>query len=873
MKFFCDILFFMIGLFCQAQTQVKGFVYDAEKNGTIAGAFVFLYSQDNKLIENVSSSSDGTFTFSKTLNSGVYKIEITKFKYDKTTQNVLVAQNAQQILELNFYLLPKDNILEEMVINVERDILVKKDTIIYNIDSFRSEHDDSLEDVLNKINGIKVQGDGSIEVNGKTIQKVLIDGKETSDFGSGLITKSLSADKVKSVEVRFDEKNAKLKESLIDNEKFVILDIKLKTDVKKSFFGKQQIQAGYLDNFKIGGITNLFSLNEKYNVQFFAENNNFGRNNIKLSQIKNLGTESISKMMSLPVDYDDVKSRTTFSQELYGFDNFVQNDNSIVGLSVNLPLSAKTDLYIGSFNNYQFLENKFDRTLLFNDELLNSYIENNYNQEYNSKNKIQLKHTSEKVKLNSDINYVYSDQKINNYVIENADNIKFQKKHKSNNFYLNNNFEYLFSDKFAITSNLSFSTEKFDIHTDYQSSNLQNYNLFNLNDPFFQNNNNNQSKLSAEVKLSYKSGENGLHFLGYKYLLNQIKNEKTSNSLDFNSLDKIYKNNAQSLFYQTSYQFEKLYLNLLLEYCIVEFPNQNLDSYTQKTKEYFQYNFSGNYDFDMFTSINFSVSKQLEMFPLQKIISGNVLNDFQTVFTPSNTIQPYFNEVYNLTFSKTFSKRSNLSLAVLRSFSYNVNNQYLENNFIIQNSNQLKSNLFLFSSTFTTKLKNIPLSIVVEPEYMQNQSEFISNNNIENSKGKRLFGGLKLNYNVNKTYYFGYFFKYTHFIFENSLVPDVKNDFNFVTNNFNVETFFFEEKLKTQVNFKTVSFLKNKDNFNNFDFKIDYKNNKYKFFIQCNNIFNSKRFITKDISQNIVNTNVNQVFGRFINLGFEFKIN
>lgn len=81
------------------------------------------------------------------------------------------------------------------------------------------------------------------------------------------------------------------------------------------------------------------------------------------------------------------------------------------------------------------------------------------------------------------------------------------------------------------------------------------------------------------------------------------------------------------------------------------------------------------------------------------------------------------------------------------------------------------------------------------------------------------------------------------------------------------------QKLKFTSSFGQVNFIKTNDNFNNFDMQIVYKSEKWRYFLNFNNIINSRNFITQDFNQNILNVNNNHVFGRFINVGLEFKIN
>jgi hypothetical protein len=271
MKLQIFYIFLLIVSNCFSQTTIKGLVKSID-NKEIENAFVIIYNNTNdNLIEYVSSDENGHFVFTKKFDTNIYRIETSRIGFKKNIQKIAIGTDADKIVDLEIILeISESSILKEVVVTRQKPIIVKKDTIIYDISHFTKKHDESLEEVLAKIEGFKISPNGDIEVNGKTIRKILIDGKEVSDFGNGLLTKSLSPEKVKSVEVRFDEKNNKIKESLLDGEKFVILDIKLKEDVKKSLFGKQQIILGYQKKSKIGGLSNLFSLNKKLIVRLLS---------------------------------------------------------------------------------------------------------------------------------------------------------------------------------------------------------------------------------------------------------------------------------------------------------------------------------------------------------------------------------------------------------------------------------------------------------------------------------------------------------------------------------------------------------------------------------------------------------------------------
>src|SRR5690606_10050506 len=55
-------------------------------------------------------------------------------------------------------------------------LTIRKDTLEFNTDSFKTRPDATVEDVLKKLPGVEVASDGSITVNGKSVNRVLVDG-------------------------------------------------------------------------------------------------------------------------------------------------------------------------------------------------------------------------------------------------------------------------------------------------------------------------------------------------------------------------------------------------------------------------------------------------------------------------------------------------------------------------------------------------------------------------------------------------------------------------------------------------------------------------------------------------------------------------
>ncbi|NNU34024.1 hypothetical protein HK413_07400 [Mucilaginibacter sp. S1162] len=95
--------------------------------------------------------------------------------------------------------------LNEVVVKGERTPVVqKKDTLEFNTEAFKTRPNAVVEDLLRLLPGVQVNVDGSILVNGKAVNKMLIDGKRFFGSDPTVATKNLDADMVASVQVYDD---------------------------------------------------------------------------------------------------------------------------------------------------------------------------------------------------------------------------------------------------------------------------------------------------------------------------------------------------------------------------------------------------------------------------------------------------------------------------------------------------------------------------------------------------------------------------------------------------------------------------------------------------------------------------------------------
>lgn len=169
------------------------------------------------------------------------------------------------------------NTIETVEIVKEMPVRISGDTIIYNSDSFTNGTEKKLEDVLKKLPGVSVNKDGEIEVEGKKVQKIMVEGKDFFDGDTKIATKNIPADALDKIQVLRNYNEVSNLKGLENNEDNVAINIKLKDGKKNFWFGDMLAGAGVTDT-ENRSILNpkLFYYSPKYSVNLIGNLNNIG---------------------------------------------------------------------------------------------------------------------------------------------------------------------------------------------------------------------------------------------------------------------------------------------------------------------------------------------------------------------------------------------------------------------------------------------------------------------------------------------------------------------------------------------------------------------------------------------------------------------
>ena len=222
---------------------IKGRAKDSTYNFMLTSATVAVYKdEDSSLLQFSLPNNFGEFAIHSLPLDVQMRLIITHVGYSTFLKKFSLGKEKK---EMDFGLLymhqntdEDGNVMEEVVIKAIPPMRMNGDTLEFNADAFRLDSNATAEDLMRRLPGFTIWGDGEITFNGKKINQVLVEGKPfmgTTD--ASIATQNLpksALDKIQVYQQR-DEKNP------LDSTMFA--NIKLKEDKKMGYFGK--LSGGY----------------------------------------------------------------------------------------------------------------------------------------------------------------------------------------------------------------------------------------------------------------------------------------------------------------------------------------------------------------------------------------------------------------------------------------------------------------------------------------------------------------------------------------------------------------------------------------------------------------------------------------------------
>lgn len=273
---------------------------------------------DSVLVDFQRTDQAGNFQFDR-IAIDTFQLLISHPRHGEQSYYLFGSNDNKEIFIPRVIIPPVSKEFQEVVIFAYRDpIYYRGDTLIYVADSFQTRENAVVEDLLKKLPGIQVTADGSIKSQGKTISQVLVDGDEFFGADATIATKNLAASGVESVKV-YEKKS----ENAVEGEETIqVLDLTLKDEAKKGYFGKVSA-AGDFNRFYEGELlANKF--NKKQKISVFSLVSNTTRSSLEWRDAYKFGIET-------GWGYDDEN------------DSWMRTSNDLSGTGV--PQTLKSGIY------------------------------------------------------------------------------------------------------------------------------------------------------------------------------------------------------------------------------------------------------------------------------------------------------------------------------------------------------------------------------------------------------------------------------------------------------------------------------------------------------------------------------------------------
>jgi hypothetical protein len=272
MKHLLTALLLIVASYSFAQIKVEGIVKDSI--GTpLDLANVIAINQETKALDSYGITNDkGRYKLNLKKNTS-YKLQVSYIGM-KSYEEIITTKESDLSKSFNLF---EDNTLDEIELTYEMPVTIKGDTLIYNADSFKNGTERKLEDVLKKLPGVEINDDGQIEVEGKVVGKVMVEGKDFFDGDSKLATKNIPANAVDKIEVLRNHSDVGQLSGVQNNQDNIALNIKLKDGKKNFWFGTVTAGGGVSDDDGLYlAQPKLFYYSPKYSVNFIGDINNIG---------------------------------------------------------------------------------------------------------------------------------------------------------------------------------------------------------------------------------------------------------------------------------------------------------------------------------------------------------------------------------------------------------------------------------------------------------------------------------------------------------------------------------------------------------------------------------------------------------------------
>lgn len=251
---------------------------DGSLNEPMTGAsVVLLQPKDSAQSAGISTDLEGRFKL-PAVKAGNYIMRISYMGFQTYYRNIVLPKNNKSINLGTITLQENSKIMKEAEVTARvAQVEMKADTFVFNADAYRMPEGSMLEELVKKLPGAEIDDEGNIKINGKSVSKIMVDGKEYFQNDTKMALKNLPSKLIKKLK-SYDKKSDYSRITGIDDgEEETVLDLSVKKGMKDGWVGNFDAAYGTEDRYSGKANVNRFMDNSYLSVIGSRNNvNDFG---------------------------------------------------------------------------------------------------------------------------------------------------------------------------------------------------------------------------------------------------------------------------------------------------------------------------------------------------------------------------------------------------------------------------------------------------------------------------------------------------------------------------------------------------------------------------------------------------------------------
>ncbi len=258
------------------QYKITGKIINEANSLGIALATIQVNLVDGKLVTYTISDAQGEYEL-ELKKAGIYTLKITHIEYESIIDTIKI-KNISSLITKDVILTEKTETLGEVFLEYIPEVIkIQQDTITYDLKKLTNGTEKNLSNVLEKLPGVEITPAGQIAVNGKIVQKLLIDGEELFKKQHRTTSESITSKMVEGIRY-LDKYHDFGNLEGFDNKQIRALDITIKDEYKNKITGDVLIEVGIARKVRMH--SNLYRLGGKLKLGFIGDWNNLGKQSL-----------------------------------------------------------------------------------------------------------------------------------------------------------------------------------------------------------------------------------------------------------------------------------------------------------------------------------------------------------------------------------------------------------------------------------------------------------------------------------------------------------------------------------------------------------------------------------------------------------------